>query len=167
MKSKLIKRLIAGVFAAVALTGVVVFAANYGTSNDPLVTLSYLTDVFKSSVMTEVDSKISTAESDLTKKFNDKLSSAGMGGTSDFEVVSLTSGQKIVGEVGTEILLRLGTATCNASSTPGLVDTTSGSTINNGASLAANHMYLVSIDGNGIKASGSATLLVAGSYTVE
>ena len=90
-----------------------------------------------------------------------------MGGTSDFEVVTLTSGQKIVGEVGTEILLRLGAATCNASSTPGLVDTTSGTTINNGASLTVNHMYLVSINGNGIKASGSATLLVAGSYTVE
>jgi len=167
MKNKVIKRLIAAAFAFVALAGVVVFAASYGTSSDPLVTLSYLTEIFRPSVMTDVQGQISAAENDLTAAFNNKLSGAGMS-DSGFEVLTLTGGQTLKGDVGTQILLRLNSAVCSAASTPGLVDTTTAGSINSGSALTANHLYLVTIQGNGIKAGSSgATILVSGSYTLE
>ena len=140
MKKKWILGLVCVLTAALlGVTGDV--AANVGSREDPLVTYSYLNDTFKNEVLAEAN-----------------------GG---FVLVTMSSGQTLKGEVGTEVMLRVGTAVCTASSTPGLIDTTSAGTLNNGAALEKNHLYMMTIEDRGVKATASTVkVLVRGSYTV-
>ena len=140
MKKKWILGLVCVLTAALlGVTGAV--AANVGSQEDPLVTYSYLNDTFKNEVLAEAN-----------------------GG---FVLVTMSSGQILKGEVGTEVMLRVGTAVCTASSTPGLIDTTSAGTLNNGAALEKNHLYMMTIEDRGVKATASTVkVLIRGSYTV-
>ena len=140
--------LVAGI-TAVAVT-------SYGTQSDPLVTLSYLNGTAKTEIMAEVDKAIQEAKTELG------------GGSSEFTVVTLSSGQKITCSAGTEIMLRVGSAKSAGASSPTLVDSTTGEAVSGaGTDLVKNHMYLVTIKDNGITATAATTkVLVRGSYTV-
>ena len=61
MKPK--KKILALLLAAVILTGGISALAAAGTSDNPLVTLSYLTDTFKKSILAQTDSKLAAAQS--------------------------------------------------------------------------------------------------------
>ena len=149
---------LAGVCAALAVTASV--AVNPGSAKDPLVTLSYLNDTFMNEMMTRVDQKIADR--------NQKLSAQGVGSdAANFAVVDLSKGQTLTGGIGCEVMLRVGSAVCVSPSAPGLIDETDGSTLNNGAALAQNHMYMMTIEGRGVKAaSDTVKVLVRGSYTI-
>ena len=139
----------------------VTLAAEPGTDKDPLVTLSYLNETFMDSVMQKVDQKIAER--------NSQLQTGGQtGGTAaSFTVVTLSSGQVLTGDIGCEVMLRVGTASCVSSSSPGLIDETSASILNNGGALVQNHLYMMTIEGRGVKATAATNkLLVRGSYTV-
>ena len=65
-------------------------------------------------------------------------------------------------------MLRVGTATCVSPSSPGLIDETAASTLNNGGALVTNHLYMVTIDTRSVTATAATTkLLVRGSYTIS
>lgn len=166
MKNRLVKKFAAGVLAALLLTGIVAFAADYGTSEDPLVTLSYITSIFKPSMITEINNKVESAKTELETKFNNQLNGSGSG-ANEFKVVSLSSGQTLIGDVGTELMLRIGSASCVASSSPGLIDTSSGAVLNGGAALSTNHLYMVTVEGRGIKAAGEVKIVIRGTYTIS
>jgi hypothetical protein len=172
-----------GVVVAVAvISGVSILAAtNLGTSSDPLVTLSYLTNKLKPQLMTEVQSAITAAETSLKAALDAKIDSfeadiegklsgsgSGSGGDVDtFTVVTLSKNQVVTCGIGAEIMLRVGTATA-AGSNPALVDSTAGSTVSAGGALTTNHMYLVTIQGNGLKATAATVkILIRGDYTVS
>ena len=94
-----------------------------------------------------------------------------LGGTSSsaasFTVVTLSQGQTLAGDVGCEVMLRVGSAVCVSPSDPGLIDETTGSTLADGASLVQNHLYMMTIEGRGVRASSATTKVLArGSYTV-
>ena len=75
--------------------------------------------------------------------------------------------QVLTGDIGCEVMLRVGSATCVAASTPGLVDETSGSTLSGGGALAANHLYMMTVENRGVKAGADTVkLLVRGTYTI-
>lgn len=177
LKKKLLISL--GVVVAVAfISGASILAATtLGTQQDPLVTLSYLTSQFKPQILSEVNSSISSAEATLAPTLDAKVSTfkteidAKLTGASvdtvGFTLVTLSKNQTVSCGVGAEILLRVGTATA-AGSTPALIDTTTGVTLTTGGTLTANHMYMVSIEGNGLKATAaSVKFLIRGSYTVS
>ena len=146
-----------GICAALTITA---FAAGVGMDKDPLVTLSYLNETFMDSVMNRVDQKIEDR--------NQKLASQGVGGQSDtFAVVTLTNGQTLKGAIGCEVMLRVGTAVCVSPSAPGLIDETTGGVLNNSGALVQNHLYMMTIDGRGVKATaGTVKLMVRGGYTI-
>ncbi len=77
--------------------------------------------------------------------------------------MTLSKGQTLTGDIGCEVMLRVGTASCVSPSSPGLIDETTAGTLNNGGALVTNHLYKMTIEGRGVKA-GSATtkLLVRG-----
>ena len=173
------QKIIIGIFvvAVIALiSGATILAfASPGTTDDPTISLSYLTEVFKPEVMAEVKS----IEQKITKDFDEKITkaitqiNAGQGNTTEtpeaasFEVVTLTKDQKLSCSIGTEIMLRIGTATANGP-TPALVDSTSGSILVAGGTLTTNHMNLVTIEGNGITATAeSVRIIVRGDYTIS
>lgn len=166
MKKIWITRLAVGAAMACALT-LAVLAASQGSQSDPLVSLSYLTDKFTPSILSQVDTKLDAREAALEDKLEQAAGtgSGSSGGT--YEIVNLTKGQKLVAGSSCEILLRSGTAVCVSDSSPGLVDMTSGGTLANGGALTANHLYLATIEGRGVSASTAVTLMVRGNYTIQ
>ena len=91
----------------------------------------------------------------------------------EFAVVTLSKGQVLTGDIGCEVMLRVGTASCVSPSNPGLIDETTAASLNNGGALAANvpadvlELYMMTIEGRGVKAGSDTTkLLVRGSYTI-
>jgi hypothetical protein len=144
---------------AVLAAGAGAYAATtYGTQSDPLVTVSYLNDTLKPDLTGQFDSQISAAMEQLEGMFEADV--AGAAGT--FKVVTLASGKTLSAGAGCEILYRSGTA----ASVGSLVDVSTGASVSAGSALTANHLYLASASGDGVKASASVTLLVRGVYTV-
>ena len=148
--------------ALLALCGVLMtgaaYAAEAGSSGDPLVTLSYLNDTFLNQVLQRVDEKIAARQTPSAE-------GTGSGEAAAFTVVTLSQGQTLTGEVGCEVLLRIGSAVCTASSEPGLVDETSGGTLSGGGALETNHLYMMTIEGRGVQATaGTVKLMVRGAY---
>ena len=147
-KNRWYLRLLALLVLCGALNVTITAAAEAGSSDDPLVTLSYLNETFMDSIMERVDQKIASA-------------------ASNFTVVTLTSGQVLTGDIGCEVMLRVGTAVCVSPSSPGLIDETAATALNNGSALVQNHLYMMTIEGRGVRATaGTTKLLVRGSYTV-
>lgn len=139
-------------------------AAEAGSSGDPLVTLSYLNGTFMESILQRVDQKIA----ERTGQVYLPGTSATSDNASAFTVITLSSGQVLTGDVGCEVMLRIGTASCVSSSAPGLIDETTAETLNNGGALVTNHLYMMTIDGRGVQAeSGTTKLLVRGGYTLS
>ncbi len=178
MKSKKSRiRLGVVVLSALCLMVGAVLATGAGTESDPLITLSYLNTTATPAILEQVESKVSQYEQQLAEK----LDSAIQGYSKDMEqvlsarenqpasasykVVSLRKGQVLNMDIGCEVMLRIGTASCQSPSVPGLIDVTGGSTLNNGEALVTNHLYMATITGRSVKSTASNTkVLVRGSY---
>ena len=158
-KNRWLLRAVVLVLLSGILTTSVSLAAEAGSSDDPLVTLSYLNETFMDSIMSRVDEKIAQRNSQ---------GQAGAGTAADtFTVVTLSNGQTLTGGIGCEVMLRVGTAVCVSPSSPGLIDESAAATLNNSGALATNHLYMMTIEGRGVRAtSGTVKLLVRGSYTI-
>lgn len=153
--------------AAAALCGVLMttaLAAEAGSAQDPLVTLSYLNETFMNTIMARVDEKIAAR----TGQLGGQAAGAGSSTAAVFTVVTLSNGQTLTGDVGCEVMLRVGAAVCVAPSAPGLIDETTAGTLNNGGALVQNHLYMMTIENRAVRAAAATTkLLVRGSYTVS
>ena len=154
-KNKKLTVILAVILAVAVIAGVSVYAASvYGTSSDPLITLSYLNDTLTPKLMEQFKTELNSAVEELNTGSN-------------YSVVTLSKGQVLTGGVGCEVMLRVGTATCSATDSPGLVDTTGGTTLDNGGSLVKNHLYMVTIAGGGVKATATTVkVLVRGTYSI-
>jgi hypothetical protein len=175
---KIRKRLVAVISVIIALVLIVgiwaVAATNFGSQNDPLITLSYITDVLTGQIMDKVnqqiDDRLSSLETQLDTRISEleETSGGSTGSYSKFSVVTLNDGQTLTGNVGTELMLRVGTARCYASGSPGLIDTTTAGVLENNGSMAKNHMYMITINGRGMTAAGSTVMvLVRGEYAIN
>lgn len=166
------------------LTGVSAFAVA-GGENDPLVSLSYLNETFLGTVTEkvkeligerdktlkeELSRQIAEAEKELAREYGSGSTGSNVPGeyeAATFVVVTLEKGQTLVGATGCELMLRVGSAGCVAASSPGLIDTTSGKTLSSGGALEANHLYMATVDGRGLKATADTVkVLVRGPYTI-
>jgi len=190
--------------AALVVAGYFAIAADYGTAEDPLVSLSYIEDVLAPKIDAKVDEiineKIGTAATELEDKVNsvsgivedkiseyasksadeivtdsflqsvaDKVAAKGAtqgGQSSTFALVDIPAGKTLTAKVGCEMVLRVGSATCVASGTPGLIDLTTGGDLAGGKALEKNHLYLCTIDGRGVKATANVKILVRGPYSI-
>ena len=172
------RRILAALLAGILCVTGMAFAANEGTASDPLVTLSYLQQTVTPGVLEQVDEKVEAraqqlktaldqAIADYSGRMEQALAGAESGGA-NFQVVTLSKGQTLHPQIGCEVMLRVGSASCVASSSPGLIDSTDGTTLNDGGALKTNHLYLATIEDRGVLA-GSATVkvLVRGGYTVS
>lgn len=149
------------VMAALSITA---FAADPGSEKDPLVTLSYLKETFYTSIMKEVDEKIDARNTQIAAQVSGTSSAAA---ADTFTVVTLTDGQILKGDIGCEVMLRVGSAVCVSPSSPGLIDETDASILNSSGALVKNHLYMMTIEDRGVKATAATTkLLVRGGYTI-
>lgn len=167
MKRRWISMLLALVLVFGALNVTVSLAVNPGSDQDPLITLSYLNDTFMKQIMAKVDEKIAARNSQIAQQLSGEISGEGSGVAETFVVVTLTKGQVLTGGIGCEVMLRIGTASCVSPSSPGLIDETAAKTLNDGGALVQNHLYMMTIEGRGVKATADTTkLLVRGAYTI-
>ena len=154
-----------------------------GSESDPLVTLSYLNETFLPQVLGKMDEQLEKRDKELSSKLNEQVTkdaavlaeqygasvpTVGDTGKSEtFTVITLSSGETLYGEIGCEVMLRVGTANCVSPSSPGLIDETDASILGNGKALTKNHLYMMTIDERGVKATAATTkLLVRGGYTI-
>lgn len=164
---------IAAAAACVCFLLTAAYAANAGGADDPLVTLSYLNTTFRNQVQTMVDETVDTRKSEMEDALSKVLEQGGTGtgeggSGSVFSVVTLKQGQILEGDVGCEVMLRIGSAVCGTPGTVGLIDTTTGGNLANGASLDTNHLYMITISTRTVTAtSGTAMVLVRGPYTIR
>ena len=169
MKTKIATGIL--VIAAIALvSGATILAtATPGTQENPFVTLDYLNNKFKPEILEEARAVQRELSQSLDKKIadmEDRLR-ADPGDADTFVVVTLSAGQTLSCSVGAEIMLRIGSAAA-VGSDPALVCYTNGETISDGAALTPNYMYLVTIEGNGVRASDDTVKLLArGDYSIK
>ena len=165
-KNRWVLRMVVLLVICGALNMTVSLAAEVGSSDDPLVTLSYLNDTFLNTIMQKVDQKIAARNSQIAQQTGGQVTSDS-GPVSTFTVVTLSSGQVLKGDIGCEVMLRVGSAVCVSPSSLGLIDETSAGTLNNGGALVQNHLYMMTIENRGVKATAATTkLLVRGTYTI-
>ena len=82
--------------------------------------------------------------------------------------VRLDAGQKLIGDEGTEIILRSGEATSIDNGVNGVSDITEGLDLMTGNKVAANHLLLIPRkDGRGIVVSTEAWVMIRGNYTIQ
>jgi len=193
---KLIKPILSAFFVLAMGGGMMALAASgYGSQSDPLVTLSYITDVAQPQMNATIDSIFSQKQATINQLIDSRintlrgeLSSGGSGAVSEqvidqitknvlnqigagsqaaWQVVTLPKGKTMLGGVGSEFILRNGSANCSASGTVGLLDLSNGEMLANGKALLPNHLYLSSIAGKGLTAVTEVTVLVKGGYTLS
>ena len=166
-KNRWVLRLVSLLAISCVLSTTVSLAAEAGSTGDPLVTLSYLNETFLGNILSAVDQKIAARNSQIVQQLGGSVSTGGTSTASTFTVVTLSNGQTLTGQIGCEVMLRVGSAVCVSSSAPGLSDETAASTLNNGGGLVQNHLYMMTIENRGVKATAATTkLLVRGSYTI-
>jgi len=84
-----------------------------------------------------------------------------------YRVEEVPAGSTVVGESGTELVLRGGQATAVVSELGGLLDVTAGTDIKGGARIPANHLIVVPrSDGRGFYAVTDLILMVKGRITI-
>ena len=172
------RRALPALLALTLLLGTGAALAAGGNKTDPLITLSYLEDT----VIPEILAKLNTDTKNLNKDLKadlaaqidvyesdmEQLLKAGSATGSDtYVLITLSKGQSMALDVGCEMMLRVGTVTVNAATSPALIDVTTGGSINSSASLEKNHLYMSTIpDRTLTSTTETAKLLVRGGYTI-
>ena len=158
MKNRTFRTLMILLLVAVLGAGGVYAAVRYGTQADPLITLSYLTDVKEPELADAYAVKADAAVEELRSTVSGNVAAV----TGDYVSVELSDGQTVTCKAGTEVLFRAGSANAAAD----LSDVTDGSQLEAGQALATNHLYLTRMDGGAVTASGGAALMIRGEYTI-
>ena len=141
----------------VACTLIYVLAAP-GTNEDPLVSLSYITDTLIHDMHKYVDEKIAD--------INTESNSSGAA-SETFNVVDVKAGQVVKAGKGCEMILRMGSGTIIASQSGGLSDVTAGYDLGDGVNMPANHLLICPLeDGRGIKVTKDGKIMIKGAYTL-
>lgn len=179
LKKKKTAVILTGVLCVVALVfPAIVLATDYVPENDPLVTLSYMKDIYGPSLKQEVkeeifaelvlrDEQSATDETETAEK-SEETQTAYVG----YVVVELTKDQKLSSANGTvEVIVRPGSAAVAYSDIPenGLSDISEMKEVLNGQQVGINHALIIPRnDGRGIViTSDKAYVLVRGDYIVE
>lgn len=161
--------------ASVALAGVCLCGASLavGDVNDPLVGLSYLNEKTVPEIMQQVETQAEEHQNDLMTRFYAAIASyktekeEGTLNNATYSVVTLKRSQRIELGVGCEVMLRVGSATVSAATSPALIDVTTGGTITKGTALTKNHLYMATIADRTLTATADTVkLLVRGNYVI-
>lgn len=142
-----------------------------GSPADPLVSKSYVDSLVsqlasKSYVDTQISqlapksSADAQASQQVLKTYVDSLMA--------FQVVNVPKGQMLVGDAGTEIILRAGEATIVASANGGVTDVTGGKDLAQNMAAQLNHLLIIPrTDGRGLVARTDIVLMVKGTYSLK
>lgn len=147
MKRKILLALLIGI----CLTALTV-SVSY-TTDDPLITESYLNSVFFNKV----------------KQYIDEKSGGGGAAVSEggFKLASVAAGKTFIADEGCELIVRQGEGEIIVSSLGGLSDVTDGADIVSGILPSNHHLIVPRSDGRGFKARTDMLVMVKGTYTLK
>ena len=141
---------------AVVIGGTAAIAANPGSQEDPLLTLSYLDKVLRPQLESQVDKAVKANEADLKARLEQVVAGyEGSAGSAAFQTKTLARGESFKPGAGREFLLTSGSATALGA----LTDTTAGKSVAAGDKLELDHLYLTFDAAGGCTATGSATVM--------
>lgn len=131
-----------------------------GSTEDPIVTLSYVEQRIEQ-LKFYIDEKTSSNPSPQP--------SEGAVSGNKINIVTLKTGERLIADEGTEIILRGGTAVAIDSPSGGLANVTAGKDIQNNQAISPNHLHIVpKSDGRGVRATNDyVVLMIRGSYRIE
>ena len=160
MKKRYIRFRLGALAAAVCALATVILAEP-GASDDPLISKSYIEKQLMPQIKQYIESRLAEV-------------GGGSGGgaaavTADkFNVVNASAGQQIICSAGTELILRMGSASVIATEKGGIADTTDGFDLADGTFMPANHLLIVPVsDGRGVRATTDIIVMIKGGYTVK
>lgn len=157
MKKKLFYKILLIIFA-LSMIFTLVFATIPASEEDPLISESYLTSVFYPKITQYIDDAIK----------NIKPSGDTANTLNTFKVVSVKKGQTVTCGEGTELILRMGTASIIASQKGGISDVTGAIDLKDKTQMPSNHLLIVPIsDGRGFVAGTDALVMIKGSYVIK
>ncbi|MGL4736356.1 MAG: hypothetical protein ACRCW2_02770 [Cellulosilyticaceae bacterium] len=147
-----------------------------GSSNDPLVTKSYVDDQIakvkngqsgNTSVIDE-QLKVQAQLIDILKQQIEALSQeVQKGAGSTYEVVTVPKGSTLLGKQGSEVIIRAGEGKVVGSTGGGLQDMTEGTDLNDKQSAPKYHLLIIPReDGRGLYASTDLVVMVRGGYSI-
>lgn len=169
-------------------------AGGYGSQDDPLVTLSYITDVAvpeanaqinsifsqkQAAILDEVTKQVNQMRTDLAGKITpgspvsqDVLDQVANAAAAQLGSGSSTAQWRSVSLAkGQTIYGALGAQLIlrkgSATCYSGMVNLSSGDTLSHGQSVAANNLYLIGTEGCGFTATADCTVLVNGGNTIQ
>ena len=142
-----------------------VFAAP-GSSDDPVVSLSYITEVLWPQIKEYVDS--SKGNTTGTSSSSGHISPDGMVYADTFKVISIKKGEKLLGGDGCEVIVRTGSVSIIASDRGGISDVTAGLDLPGNTVAPANHLLVIPVnDGRGLLVNSDAYVMVKGDYKIN
>ena len=158
MKKRYIRFRLGALAAAVCALATVVLAEP-GASDDPLISKSYIENQLMPQIKQYIESRLAEVGG----------SGGAAAGTADkFNVVNASAGQQIICSAGTELILRMGSASVIATEKGGIADTTDGFDLADGAFMPSNHLLIVPVsDGRGVRATTDIIVMIKGGYTVK
>ena len=160
MKKKILAVAITITVIAASLV-TVIWAFDAGSPDDPFISLSYIDNI----LLPQISNYISGRLDGENVSIGDGTTT---GNNRHFEVVSVSAGQQLIGESGTEFILRMGGGTVIASNLGGLSDTTIGVDLSQGVTIPMNHLLIVPrTDGRGLNITEDALVMVRGRYSIR
>lgn len=146
----------------VTLGGVTALAAAQGSQEDPLLTLSYLESVLKPQLEQEVDAAVKDGAQAVTDKldaavadYESRVNAALAEGAATFQTKTLEQGGTLLPGAGRELLVVSGKLTAVGQ----LTDTTAGKSVQDGAALEVDHLYITATASAGCKATAAAVVM--------
>jgi hypothetical protein len=156
--------IILAIFSCMMFGGYIVADA-VGTTDDPLISLSYLNDVVVPQITQALEGKLTQVATD-TAKAAVATQVIQQSGTS-FVAVQVFAGQTLAGKDGTEMILRSGNASAVCPGDVGLVDATEGLDLTANKAIVFNHVYIIPrSDGRGIKMTTDGYVMIKGGYDI-
>jgi hypothetical protein len=168
---------LSGIIAAIVIALAVTVHAGIGGDDDPVVSKSYVDNLFNSlkTQAGEAASLGSGAVDTLTSAVLEKIEPilAGVvktevGKQAAYVPVSANAGQVVVGGEGTEIILRSGVGYAHVSGADGVVNATTGKELKNNDPCPKNNILITPrADGRGVRVTENAWFIIKGSYTIQ
>ena len=139
MKKKITAMAVAVVLVLSLVTTYLVYA-QAGDDSDPIISLSYLKEIFAPQIKEELT----------------------------FNVVTVESGKTVICGAGCEVIQRLGTSEVVATEKGGIADTTAGIDLANKTATPSNHLLIIPLDdGRGFKTATLCIFMIKGKYEIK
>ena len=162
------KKTISLIMVLCMLSAVLVFVAFAapGGGDDPVVSLSYITEVLWPQIKEYVDA--SKGDVSVSAPVGGHISPEGMQYADTFKVISIKKGEKLFGGDGCEVIVRTGSVSIIASERGGVSDVTAGLDLPGNTVAPTNHLLVIPVnDGRGLSVNSDAYVMVKGDYKVQ